>query len=133
SGNDQAGEGRMEITESRENERVVIKLEFTRPFPATNTVDFTLASEADGTKVTWGMNGENGFMSKAFFLFVDMNALLGADFEKGLDALKQVSESKAKALAEEQAKAEAEAVAEAATEGAEDDAAPTEAEESGEE
>lgn len=92
-GNDDVGEGRMTITKSEKPALVTIRLEFLKPFPATNQATFTFTPAAGGTKVTWAMTGENGFLGKAFSLFMDMDALVGADFEKGLQAMKAVAES----------------------------------------
>jgi uncharacterized protein YndB with AHSA1/START domain len=100
SGNDKAGEGRMTITTSDKPARVVIRLEFSRPFAATNTATFTFAPAGEGTKVTWAMEGANGFVAKAFSLFVDMDMLIGGDFERGLAAMKTVVESRAKGATE---------------------------------
>jgi hypothetical protein len=95
SGNNKVGEGRTTITESRPNDLVRLKLEFVRPFTATNDVEFTFRSEGDQTSVTWDMTGRNNFMSKAFCLFVNMDRMVGGDFEKGLAQLKAVVEAQA--------------------------------------
>ncbi|WP_437482070.1 SRPBCC family protein [Sorangium sp. So ce1014] len=95
SGNEQAGEGKMTITEAKQPSNVTIRLEFIKPFEATNTTTFTLVPAPGGTKVTWAMEGENTFVGKAFGLFMDMDKMVGADFEKGLSAIKQNVESKA--------------------------------------
>ncbi len=95
-GNDQVGKGRMTITESVANERVAIKLEFLEPWTSTADTAFTLAPEGGGTMVTWSMSGDNDFMGKAFSLFMDMDAMIGADYEKGLAAMKQLVEAEAK-------------------------------------
>lgn len=87
------GQGKMTIVDSRSPELVDIKLEFIKPFAATNDAKFTLKPQADQTLVTWTMTGKNGFMAKAFSLFVDMDKLVGGDFEKGLSQLKTVVES----------------------------------------
>ncbi|WP_146646356.1 SRPBCC family protein [Labilithrix luteola] len=92
-GNEKVGEGRMTIEKSTPSSEIGIKLEFTKPFAATNQATFTFAPSASGTKVTWAMDGENNFISKAFALFVDMDKMIGADFEKGLAAMKTVAES----------------------------------------
>lgn len=97
SGNDKAGEGRMTITTSDAPSRIAIRLEFSRPFAATNTATFTFAPQGSGTKVTWAMDGANGFVAKAFSLFVDMDMLVGGDFERGLAAMKAIVEGSAKA------------------------------------
>jgi carbon monoxide dehydrogenase subunit G len=94
-GNSQAGEGRMTITESRPNELIRIKLEFLKPFAATNLTEFTLAPEAAGTAVTWTMSGRNGFLSKAFGLLVNCDKMVGGQFEQGLANIKAIVEKPA--------------------------------------
>lgn len=93
SGNDQVGAGRMTITESRANEQIGIKLEFTKPFAATNRTEFSFRPAAEKTQVTWSMSGTNNFMAKAFSLFMNMDKMVGGDFEKGLAKLKSNSEA----------------------------------------
>jgi hypothetical protein len=83
-GNDQVGEGRMTITDSRPPESVTIRLEFLKPFPATSTTVFDFAPKDSGTQVSWTMTGHNNFMAKAMTVFMDMDTMIGADFEKGL-------------------------------------------------
>lgn len=87
SGNNEVGEGRATITEGRPNELVRIKLEYLRPFKATNTADFTFKPDGDRTAVTWSLYGSNNFMAKAFGLVMDMDELVGSQFEKGLASL----------------------------------------------
>lgn len=95
-GNSDVGAGRMTITESRTNEAVVIKLEFIKPFAAVNDTEFNFKPEGNQTAVTWTMSGKNNFMSKAFCLFVNMDKMVGADFEKGLAQMKTVAEAAGK-------------------------------------
>ena len=92
-GNKKVGAGSMTITESRPGELVRIRLEFLRPFAATNTTEFTFTPEGGQTAVNWSMTGTNNFMAKAFCLFMNMDKMVGGDFEKGLAQLKQVVES----------------------------------------
>jgi hypothetical protein len=94
-GNSQAGKGRMTLSELQPSQRVDIQLEFTAPMKATNHAAFAFAPEGTATKVTWSMEGDNGFVSKAFCLFVDMDKLVGTDFEKGLASLKTLAEADA--------------------------------------
>jgi hypothetical protein len=93
-GNPKVGEGRMTITESRPAELVQIRLEFLKPFQATNTAEFAFAPAGKETQVTWAMTGRNNFMAKAFSLLMNMDKLLGGEFEKGLAKLKSVAENK---------------------------------------
>jgi uncharacterized protein YndB with AHSA1/START domain len=91
-GNKQVGEGRMTIIESRPNELIRIKLEFLKPFKATNIAEFTFAPQGNQTAVNWSMTGSKNFIMKAFCMFMDMDNMVGKDFEKGLVAMKTVVE-----------------------------------------
>ena len=95
-GNSEVGEGRMTILESQPGERVEIKLEFLKPFAATNIAVLAFKPEGDGTAVTWTMDGNNTFITKAVGLVMNMDKMIGADFEKGLATLKAVVEAEAK-------------------------------------
>ena len=95
-GNSEVGEGRMTILESRADELIRIKLEFIKPFAAVNTTEFTFKADGAQTAVTWDMTGKNNFMSKAFGLFMNMDKMVGGDFEKGLANLKSVAEAEKK-------------------------------------
>src|SRR5262249_6052217 len=92
SGNDEVGEGKMTLTESHLPDSITIKLEFVRPFAATNDVEFTFQPVGDQTSVTWAMSGKNNFMSKAICLFMNMDKMVGGDFEKGLASMKSIVE-----------------------------------------
>jgi len=92
-GNKEVGEGSMTIIESIPGELVRIQLEFIKPFEDQSTAEFTFQPSDDQTEVTWSMYGENNFMSKAFCLFMDMDQMLGGQFEQGLAQLKSVAES----------------------------------------
>ena len=95
-GNKDVGEGRMTITDSKPGELVRIKLEFMKPWAATNATDFTFTPQGNQTGVKWTMSGDKNFMAKAFTLFMDMDKMIGNDFEKGLAQMKSVSEAAAK-------------------------------------
>jgi uncharacterized protein YndB with AHSA1/START domain len=95
SGNDDVGVGSMRITDSQPPSRVAIALEFKEPWQATNTTLFSVAPEADGSTVTWGMDGENDFVFKAVGLFMNVDEMVGKDFEAGLLNLKLVAETDA--------------------------------------
>jgi uncharacterized protein YndB with AHSA1/START domain len=93
SGNKQVGRGRMEIIEVVPPDRLTIKLDFLAPFEAHNTTAFSLTpSGGNATLVTWEMTGRNTFMGKAMSVFMNMDRLIGRDFEKGLANLKAVAE-----------------------------------------
>ena len=92
-GNNEVGEGRMTLTESRPSDLIRIKLEFMKPFAATNTAEFTFKPEGNQTAVTWSMSGKNNFMAKAIHLFMNMDKMIGGQFEKGLAEMKSVVEA----------------------------------------
>lgn len=118
SGNDEVGTGKMTITESEPPKQVTIKLEFMEPWEATNTTLFALSSKGKDVEVSWAMEGENTFMGKAASLFMDMDEMVGKDFEAGLRELKKLAEREAKEIEKakqaEAAEAEAKKQAEAA-------------------
>ncbi len=87
-GNKKVGSGRMEIVESEPPHRLVIKLDFIAPFEAHNVTTFSLTPAGGATRVTWTMDGTHNFMSKLFTLFMDMDKMVGKDFESGLANLK---------------------------------------------
>jgi uncharacterized protein YndB with AHSA1/START domain len=91
-GNKKVGKGRMEITESVPRSRVLIKLDFIKPFESHNTTDFTLDRRDDGTHVTWAMVGSQPFMFKVMTVFMSMDKMVGKDFEAGLASLKAQTE-----------------------------------------
>jgi len=93
SGNNDVGEGKMTIVESRSPEQVGIQLEFIKPMKATNTTEFSFTPEGDQTVVTWTMAGQNNFMGKAFGLFMDIESIVGAQFEQGLADMKAAAEA----------------------------------------
>ena len=84
------------ITDSRPSDLIKIKLEFVKPFTATNATDFIFTPQGNQTNVKWTMSGENNFVAKAFSMFMNMDKMVGTDFEKGLGQLKTVSEAAAK-------------------------------------
>ena len=93
-GNKDAGSGIMEILKIMPDEAVDLKLTMTAPFHAENTVFYLLTPETEGTRFTWAMEGDGGFMGKLMSTLMDIDKMVGADFEKGIDNLKQLVESK---------------------------------------
>jgi hypothetical protein len=93
SGNEKVGEGRMTLIESRPNELVRIRLDFVKPMQATSTAAFTFTPQGERTAVTWTMTGHNNFIAKAVCLFMNMDRMVGGDFEKGLENLRAVTEA----------------------------------------
>lgn len=91
-GDKNVGKGRMEITEATPPSKVVLKLDFEKPFEAHNTVVFTLEVQGDSTNVTWDMQGPTPFFAKIIHVFMDMDKMLGKDFEAGLASMRRLAE-----------------------------------------
>ncbi|MBT2566179.1 SRPBCC family protein [Arthrobacter sp. ISL-85] len=87
SGNRKAGSGTMEITESIPASLIRIRLQFTKPFKALNPTTFSFTPVDTGTEVTWRMTGENKGIGRVFALFMNMDKMVGGDFERGLSSL----------------------------------------------
>jgi hypothetical protein len=94
-GNSKVGEGRMTIADSHPSDLVRIKLEFMKPFAATNTAEFTFQPQGNQTAVTWNMTGKKNFVTKAMGLVMNMDKMIGGQFEQGLAQMKSVSEAAA--------------------------------------
>lgn len=94
-GNKNVGEGKMTIIESKPNESLTIKLEFYKPMAGVSTAQFDLTPDGDGTNVTWSMDGTNNFVAKVVCLFMDMDKMIGGNFEQGLTQLKAIVEKPA--------------------------------------
>ena len=84
----------MTIVESQTPRKVTMRLEFLRPFVATNTAEFSLASEGAVTNVTWAMTGTYGFVHKLFGIVFDCDKMVGGEFAKGLASLKNLVEAR---------------------------------------
>jgi hypothetical protein len=91
-GDSKAGAGRMEITDAPAPVRVTIKLDFTRPFESRNTAEFRLVPKGDATEVTWAMHGPSSYLTKLIGVFMDMDRMIGKDFEAGLAGMKAIAE-----------------------------------------
>ena len=91
-GNSQVGKGRIEITDASAPSRVTIKLDMLKPMEGHNIVNFTLEPRGGATQVTWAMRGSCAYMGKVMGLFLDMDKMIGKDFEIGLANLKTQAE-----------------------------------------
>lgn len=90
---DKVGVGSLEITSQQPGRAVQMKLDFVKPFEAHNQAEFALQPTADGaTEVRWTMSGPANFISKLMGVFVDMDKMVGRDFEGGLQNLRQLAE-----------------------------------------
>jgi len=91
-GDKNVGSGRMEILETSAPQKIVIKLDFFTPFEGHNTAEFTMLPQGDGTHVTWLMHGPANFMSRLIQVFINLDKMIGKDFEAGLANLKTITE-----------------------------------------
>jgi hypothetical protein len=82
----------MEIVESTMASKIGIQLDFLKPFEGHNRTAFTLTPQGDATQVNWAMTGPTPFVSKLMQVFVDMDQMIGKDFEEGLANLKALTE-----------------------------------------
>ena len=91
-GNKNVGSGRMEILDTSVPSKIVIKLDFFAPFEGHNTAEFTMLPQGDATHVTWLMHGPAPFMNKVMQVFMNLDKMIGRDFEIGLANLKRLTE-----------------------------------------
>ena len=91
-GNKEVGQGRMEIIESSPPSKIVLKIDFIKPFEGHNTIEFTLAPQGDTTTVTQAMYGSSPYLSKVICLFFSMDKMVGSKYEEGLANLKVIAE-----------------------------------------
>ena len=91
-GNKNVGSGRMEILDSSAPSKIVIKLDFFAPFEGHNTAEFTMLPQGDVTNVTWLMHGPVPFMAKIMHVLMNIDRMVGKDFEIGLANLKRLTE-----------------------------------------
>jgi len=92
-GNNQVGERRMTITESRPNELVRFRLDFVKPLAGTNAAEFTFTPQGNQTAVRWTMTGRQNFITKTVCMFMSMDKMVGGQFEQGLAQMKSVAEA----------------------------------------
>ena len=91
-GDSNAGAGRMEIVEAAPAQSVTLRLDFVRPFEASNTVEYKLQPKGGATQVSWDMHGPMPLISKVMCVFIDLYKMIGKDFETGLANLKTLAE-----------------------------------------
>ena len=92
-GNKNVGSGRMEILDSSVPSKIVIKLDFFAPFEGHNTAEFTMLPQGDATSVTWLMQGPARFVTRVMQVFINLDNMIGKDFEVGLANLKKLTET----------------------------------------
>jgi hypothetical protein len=91
-GNKNVGAGRMEITESTAPSKILIKLDFLKPFEGHNVATFTLVPKGDMTEVSWAMDGPAPMITKVMSTIMNLDKMIGDDFAVGLQNLKTLAE-----------------------------------------
>ncbi len=92
-GNKEAGSGKLEMLKILPNQSVDIRLTMLKPFYAENLVQYKLTTEPAGTRFTWTMSGQNGFLGKLISVIIDCDKMIAGQFSKGISNLKTVIES----------------------------------------
>jgi uncharacterized protein YndB with AHSA1/START domain len=87
------GTGRMEIVDTQAPRKVIMSLQFVKPFAGDNTAEFTLDPQSDATAVTWAMYGKSAYIPKLMGLFFSQDKMIGGSFESGLANLKASAEA----------------------------------------
>ena len=88
-GNKDVGSGEQEITRLVEGSRVESKLRFFKPWKSQSDAYMEVEPAKDGgTNVRWGFSGKNGFPMRLMMLFMNMDKMVGGEFEEGLANLK---------------------------------------------
>lgn len=88
------GTGQAVVTESILNKSVVTQLTYTKPMVMTQLAEISLEPTAGDTRVKWSVDGHNGFFFRLMGIFINMDKMIGGEFEKGLAKLKVLVESK---------------------------------------
>lgn len=93
-GNSDVGSGKLEMLKVMPNEGADVKLTMLKPFHGENLIEYRLKPEGAGTRFSWAMSGDGGFMGKLMATFIDCEKMIGGQFEQGIANLKQVVESR---------------------------------------
>lgn len=91
-GNKEVGKGEISITETTPPNKIVMDLHMIEPFEGHNVATFTLSAAGDSTKVTWSLDDKQKFIVKVIGIFMNMDKMIGGDFETGLARLKVTAE-----------------------------------------
>ena len=91
-GNAEVGKGRMTNVVVKKDQFIQFRMDFEKPMKSTQTAEFSFASVDGGTKVTWTMYGKANLLSKVMNVLFDCEKMVGDQFDKGLQQLKEIVE-----------------------------------------
>lgn len=94
-GNKAVGQGEISIRETQPPHKLVFDLHMIKPFEGRNVASFTLTPDGDATRVTWSLDDKHKLLQKTMSIFLNLDNMIGRDFEVGLAQLKTVIETKA--------------------------------------
>jgi uncharacterized protein YndB with AHSA1/START domain len=91
-GNSDVGQGEITLADSTPPSKLVFDLHMMKPFEGRNVASFSLAAAGDATRVTWSLDDKHNLFLKTLTLFMNMDNMIGRDFEVGLAKLKTAVE-----------------------------------------
>jgi len=85
------GKGEQEILKIIDGERIDYEIRFIEPFASKSLAYLTVEGISETqTKVKWGFTGKMKYPTNLFLLTMDMEGMIGKDFQDGLNKLKRV-------------------------------------------
>lgn len=85
------GEGSMETLAVNDNSSISQHISFVKPYKSESDIYWKFEPSEEGTKVTWGMKGEQDFMTKMYTVFAgSIEKNTAPDFDRGLFKLDSV-------------------------------------------
>lgn len=91
----QMGTGQAVVVESVPNQVVKTELTYTKPMVMSQLSTISLLPSGEGTVVRWEVTGKNKFVGRLFCVFMNMDKVVGGQFEQGLSKLKAITEAPA--------------------------------------
>jgi hypothetical protein len=91
-GNKEVGRGEISIADTTPPREIVLALHMIQPFEGRNHVVFSLDAKGNSTRVTWTLEDRHRYFMKVLSLFLNLDKMIGGDFETGWARLKAVAE-----------------------------------------
>jgi len=87
------GKGEQEITKLIDGQLIDYELRFIEPFASTSSAYMIFESVSETqTKVKWGFTGKMKYPTNLLLLTMNMEGMIGKDFQDGLNKLKSILE-----------------------------------------